>query len=91
LQGVADGGEIESEASMNATPRRFSVCESERDPHSAQPVEAVSFEAAAIAYAEDVHLGVAAEARLIVRDLETGAEQGFVVHLAVDRPVADPI
>jgi hypothetical protein len=90
LQGRAESPEIGMEATMRAKQRRFSVCASERDPHSGRPVEAVSFEAAAIAYAEHAHPGAATEVRLIVRDLETGAEQGFVIHLAVDGAVADP-
>jgi hypothetical protein len=76
---------------MIVETRRFSVCASDRDPHAARPLQAVSFEAAAIAYAEETHLGAAADVRLIVRDLESGAEQGFVLALAVDGETLAPI
>jgi len=78
---------------MSARPRWFSVCTGETDlaarPIEAVSFEAVSFEAAALAYAEVAHTGAWAEVRLIVRDLETGAEQCFRLDMAVD--VSDPI
>jgi hypothetical protein len=54
----------------------------------ARTVQEASFEAAAVAYAEDLHgapnygAGDADEVSLIVRDLETGHEHCFRVDLA---------
>ena len=72
---------------MSARPRRFSVCLGEIESVAARSIDAVSFEAAALAYAEVAHTGLA-ELRLIVRDLETGAERCFRLDMALD--VADP-
>ena len=76
---------------MNTSERRFSVCASERDPHAGRLVAAVSFEAAAIAYAEAAHPGAGADLRLIVCDLETGAERCFLLDLAVAGADAGPV
>jgi len=54
--------------------------------HHARTLHEASFEAAAVAYAEDLHVGPddgeGDEVSLIVRDLETGHEHCFRVDLA---------
>lgn len=64
--------------------RSFSVHARHLDAHDARVVQEASFEAAAVAYAEDLHVAVkdGDEVSLIVRDLETGHEHCFKVDLA---------
>lgn len=64
--------------------RSFSVHARHVDAHHARVIQEASFEAAAVAYAEDLHVPVdeGDEVSLIVRDLETGHEHCFKVDLA---------
>jgi hypothetical protein len=65
-----------------AVTRRFSVHARHLERHHARVVAEASFEAAAIAYAEDLHLmDAAGDISLIVRDLEDGCEHCFVLDL----------
>jgi hypothetical protein len=67
--------------------RSFSVRARHVNPHHARVVQEETFEAAAVAYAEDLH--VAPESgdavSLIVRDLETGHEHCFTVDLGTGK------
>jgi Family of unknown function (DUF5961) len=67
-----------------ANSRSFSVHARHVNPHDARVVQEASFEAAAVAYAEDLHVAPndGDEVALIVRDLETGHEHCFKVDLA---------
>jgi len=53
------------------------------DAHHARTLQAPTFEAAAVAYIEDLHElpGDAEEINVVVRDLETGHEHSFRVYL----------
>ena len=66
-----------------APSRRFSVHPRHLETRSARIVSETSFEAAAVAYAEDLHGAPddGEEISLIVRDLETGHEHCFTVDL----------
>ena len=66
-----------------AETRSFSVHARHVDAHHARIVKEASFEAAAVAYAEDLHAPAddGGEVSLIVRDLETGHEHCFTVDL----------
>jgi len=68
---------------QSAETRSFSVHARHVDAHHARVVQEASFEAAAVAYAEDLHVPVTDgdEVSLIVRDLETGHEHCFTVDL----------
>jgi hypothetical protein len=58
--------------------RRFSVHARHLDAHHAQVLEEASFEAAAVAYVEELHvLGDDREISVIVRELGTGQEHCF--------------
>ena len=63
--------------------RRFSVRARHTDNHHVRVVDEPTFEAAAIAYVEDLHLaaGDGDEISLIVRDLESGHEHCFRLDL----------
>ena len=62
--------------------RSFSVHAGHLDRHHARVVREPSFEAAAVAYAEDLHAVGADEAlRIVVRDLENGHEHCFHIDL----------
>jgi hypothetical protein len=63
--------------------RRFSVHARHVGSHHARVVEEASFEAAAVAYAEDFHLPLTDEQEIsvIVRELETGREHCFRIDL----------
>jgi len=63
--------------------RRFSVQAREVDSHHARVVEEASFEAAAVAYAEDFAMVVddSLELSIIVRDLADGREHCFRIDL----------
>ena len=63
-------------------PRRFSVHARHVDIHHARVVEEASFEAAAVAYVEDLHdMGDTHEIAVIVQDLGTGHEHCFRIDL----------
>jgi hypothetical protein len=65
-----------------AQPRPFSVRARHVELHHARLLEEASFEAAAVAYLEDLHeLGDEHELSLIVRDVETGHEHCFRIDL----------
>lgn len=67
---------------MTQDDRRFSVHARHEDRHRARVVVEPSFEAAAVAYAEDLpHVGAAPEISLIVRDLDSGHEHCFRIDL----------
>ncbi|HEY2752191.1 DUF5961 family protein [Phenylobacterium sp.] len=62
--------------------RSFSVHARHIDAHHARVVEEASFEAAAVAYVEDLHdLPADDEIRIIVREVASGHEHCFVVDL----------
>ena len=61
---------------------RFSVHARHIDAHDARVLEERSFEAAAVAYIEDLHaLGDQHEVSVIVRELDTGHEHCFRIDL----------
>jgi len=62
-------------------PRRFSVHARHLDRHHARVVTEPSFEAAAVAYVEDLPLSTEGEVSVIVRDLASGREHCFKVDL----------
>jgi hypothetical protein len=66
---------------MTQDDRRFSVHARHEDRHRARVVVEPSFEAAAVAYAEDLPALAEPEISLIVRDLESGHEHCFRVDL----------
>jgi len=67
----------------SAETRTFSVHARHVDAHHARVVQEASFEAAAVAYVEDLHVAPTEgdEVSLIVRDVETGHEHCFKVDL----------
>jgi hypothetical protein len=69
---------------QSAETRSFSVHARHVDANHARIIHEASFEAAAVAYAEDLHVPVdeGDVISLIVRDLETGHEHCFKVDLA---------
>lgn len=66
-----------------AATRRFSVHARHIDHHHARQLDEVSFEAAAVAYVEDLHPTVAEDdqMRVIVREVGTGHEHCFTIDL----------
>jgi len=65
-----------------ANDRLFSVHARHLDSHHARTVSEPTFEAAAVAYAEDLHaLGDDAEISVIVRDVASGHEHCFRIDL----------
>ena len=72
------------------SPRRFSVHPRAVDRHHARIVEETSFEAAAVAYVEDVHppVDAANEVSVIVRDLDDGREHCFRIDLDTGETVS---
>lgn len=66
-----------------AQTRRFSVHARHVDAHHARQVEEASFEAAAVAYVEDVHPTTTdgQEISVIVREIATGREHCFRIDL----------
>lgn len=65
-----------------ADSRLFSVRARHADAHEARVLEESSFEAAAVAYLEDLSVQSADdEIRLIVRDMDSGHEHCFRVNL----------
>lgn len=68
--------------SQPATTRRFSVHARHIDAHHARTLEEKSFEAAAVAYVEDLHdVGAEHEISVIVRELDSGHEHCFRIDL----------
>jgi hypothetical protein len=65
------------------TTRTFRVHARHVDAHHARTLQAPTFEAAAVAYIEDLHElpGDAEEINVVVRDLEGGHEHSFRVYL----------
>ena len=63
------------------TLRRFSVHARHADRHRARIIEEATFEAAAVAYAEDLADGSDGEVSLVVRDLGDGREHCFTIDL----------
>lgn len=65
------------------SPHRFSVHARHIGAHSARIVEEGSFEAAAIAYLEDIspEVSVGSEISVVVRDIATGREHCYRVDL----------
>jgi hypothetical protein len=62
--------------------RKFSVRARHVDAHHARVLEEVSFEAAAVAYVEDLHaLGDEPDISVIVREVGTGREHCFRIDL----------
>lgn len=62
--------------------RHFSVHARHVDAHHARTLEERSFEAAAVAYVEDLHeLGDADEISVIVREVDSGHEHCFRIDL----------
>lgn len=65
-----------------AETRHFSVHARHVDAHHARTLEERSFEAAAVAYVEDLHeLGDAHEISVIVREVDSGHERCFRIDL----------
>ena len=63
-------------------PRRFSVHARHVASHHARVLEERSFEAAAVAYVEDLHVyGDEPEISVIVRELDSGHEHCFRIDL----------
>jgi len=68
--------------SQSAETHRFRVHARHVDSHHARTLAERSFEAAAVAYIEDLHdLGDAREVSVIVRDLDSGHEHCFRIDL----------
>jgi hypothetical protein len=68
--------------SQAAETRQFSVHARHVDAHHARTLEERSFEAAAVAYVEDLHdIGGEHEISVIVRDLDSGHEHCFRIDL----------
>ena len=62
--------------------RRFAVHARHVDAHHARTLEERSFEAAAVAYVEDLHdLGAEHEISVIVREIDSGHEHCFRIDL----------
>jgi hypothetical protein len=65
-----------------AATRRFSVHARHVDAHHARTLEERSFEAAAVAYVEDLHdIGDGKAISVIVRDVDSGHEHCFRIDL----------
>jgi hypothetical protein len=66
-----------------AKTRTFRVHARHVDAHHARTLQAATFEAAAVAYVEDLHElpGDAEEISVIVREVESGHEHSFRVYL----------
>jgi hypothetical protein len=66
----------------SAEIHRFSVHARHLDAHHARTLEEHSFEAAAVAYVEDLHaMGDDEEISVIVRDVDSGHEHCFRINL----------
>ncbi|SFK88961.1 DUF5961 family protein [Methylocapsa palsarum] len=67
---------------ISGETRQFSVRARHVDAHHARVLEEVSFEAAAVAYVEDLHaLGDEPDISVIVREVGTGREHCFRIDL----------
>lgn len=67
---------------QGAEIRRFSVHARHVDAHHARTLAKSSFEAAAVAYVEDLHdMGDAHEISVVVRELDSGHEHCFSIDL----------
>ncbi len=67
---------------MPAADRQFSVRARHLDSHHARTLSEPSFEAAAVAYVEDLHpVGDEVEVSVIVRELASGHEHCFRIDL----------
>jgi hypothetical protein len=77
-------------AEAELTLRRFHVLARHLDRHHGRTLEEASFEAAAVAYIEDLHEGAAGETEImvIVRDLEGGHEHCFTIDLETGEPAS---
>ena len=65
-----------------AEPRRFRVHARHVEAHHARVLEERSFEAAAVAYVEDLHaIGDQPEISVIVREVDSGHEHCFRIDL----------
>jgi hypothetical protein len=65
-----------------AETRQFSVHARHVDAHHARTLEERSFEAAAVAYIEDLHdIGAEHEISIIVREVDSGHEHCFRINL----------
>ncbi len=62
--------------------RHFRVHARHLDAHHGRLVAEPSFEAAAVAYVEDLHDLPAGDLRVIVREVESGHEHCFLIDLA---------
>ena len=72
-----------------AEPRRFRVHARHVEAHHARVLEERSFEAAAVAYVEDLHgVGDPPEISVIVRDLDSGHEHCFRIDLETGETAA---
>jgi hypothetical protein len=67
---------------QTAATRQFSVHARHVDAHHARTLEERSFEAAAVAYVEDLHdIGAEHEISVVVRELDSGHEHCFRIDL----------
>ncbi len=67
---------------QTAETRRYSVHARHVHTHHARTLEELSFEAAAVAYVEDLHdLGDEHEVSVIVREIDSGHEHCFRIDL----------
>jgi hypothetical protein len=65
-----------------AATRRFRVHALHVDAHHARTLEAESFEAAAVAYIEDLHdFGAEQAVSVSVREVDSGHEHRFQIHV----------
>ncbi len=72
--------------------RKFSVHPRDMDRHLARVLEEASFEAAAVAYLEDLHFpnGETGEVTVVVREVGTGHERCFRIDLGSGETAACP-
>jgi hypothetical protein len=73
---------------LTDTIREFSVHGRHLDRHHARVVSELSFEAAAVAYVEDIAPGEGVAVSVIVRDLATGHERCFRIDLETGETAA---
>ena len=68
--------------SSSSETRLFRVQPRDLDGKAVRVVDEASFEAAAVAYAEEfAHVGDGGDLKLVVQDLETGHEHCFLIDL----------
>jgi hypothetical protein len=68
--------------------RRFAVHARHEDRHHAKLVVESSFEAAAVAYLENIHFLAEPEVSVVVRDIESGQEHCFRVDVETGETAA---